>query len=80
MLNESTIEADIVDETVAACRIVKTEDMERNFSSSRRDLDIESPPRKLAECRICHDEDEDSNMEIPCSCSGSLKVAFFNPC
>lgn len=78
VLNESTIEADIVDETVAACRIVKTEDMERNFSSSRRDLDIESPPRKLAECRICHDEDEDSNMEIPCSCSGSLKYAHRN--
>ncbi|WZZ02057.1 hypothetical protein YC2023_074385 [Brassica napus] len=26
-------------------------------------------------CRICHDEDLDSNMETPCSCSGSLKYA-----
>ncbi|KAI9085592.1 hypothetical protein K1719_032435 [Acacia pycnantha] len=32
-------------------------------------------PNKLVQCRICHDEDEDSNMETPCSCSGSLKYA-----
>ncbi|XP_010552011.1 PREDICTED: uncharacterized protein LOC104822461 isoform X2 [Tarenaya hassleriana] len=30
---------------------------------------------RLVQCRICHDEDEDSNMETPCSCSGSLKFA-----
>ncbi|XP_039121365.1 uncharacterized protein LOC120258086 [Dioscorea cayenensis subsp. rotundata] len=30
---------------------------------------------KLVECRICQDEDEDSNMETPCSCCGSLKYA-----
>ncbi|XP_074555738.1 uncharacterized protein LOC141811619 [Curcuma longa] len=30
---------------------------------------------KLVECRICQDEDEDTNMEIPCSCCGSLKYA-----
>ncbi|XP_074381353.1 uncharacterized protein LOC141723446 isoform X2 [Apium graveolens] len=52
--------------------------MVRTFSTSRRDLDIESSPRKLAECRICHDEDEDSNMEMPCSCCGSLKYAHRN--
>lgn len=28
---------------------------------------------KLVECRICQDEDWDSNMETPCFCSGSLK-------
>lgn len=32
--------------------------------------------RKLVECRICQDEDEDSNMEAPCSCCGSLKVGY----
>lgn len=32
-------------------------------------------PRKLVQCRICHDEDEASNMETPCACSGSLKYA-----
>ncbi|PSS35026.1 E3 ubiquitin-protein like [Actinidia chinensis var. chinensis] len=35
----------------------------------------ESSDRKLVSCRICHDEDEDSNMEMPCSCRGSLKYA-----
>ncbi|KAL0786628.1 hypothetical protein Bca101_002874 [Brassica carinata] len=29
----------------------------------------------MVQCRICHDEDLDSNMESPCSCSGSLKYA-----
>ena len=29
---------------------------------------------KLVECRICQEEDEASNMEVPCSCCGSLKV------
>lgn len=31
--------------------------------------------RKMVECRICQDEDEDANMESPCSCCGSLKYA-----
>lgn len=30
---------------------------------------------KLVECRICQDEDEDCNLEVPCSCRGSLKFA-----
>lgn len=34
-------------------------------------------PSKLVECRICQDEDLDSNMETPCSCCGSLKVGWF---
>lgn len=29
---------------------------------------------KYVQCRICHDDDEDSNMDSPCSCSGTLKV------
>lgn len=32
-------------------------------------------PQKLVECRICQDDDLDSNMETPCSCCGSLKYA-----
>lgn len=74
LLTKSIIEADIVSKYFAACTTLKTEDMVRNFSLARKELDIESSPRKLADCRICHDEDEDSNMEIPCSCRGSLKV------
>ncbi|CAM6081811.1 unnamed protein product [Calypogeia fissa] len=29
----------------------------------------------MAECRICRDEDQLTNMESPCSCSGSIKYA-----
>ena len=28
----------------------------------------------LVECRICQDEDDETCMEDPCSCKGSLKV------
>ncbi|KAJ1443203.1 Zinc finger, RING-CH-type [Sesbania bispinosa] len=35
----------------------------------------ESSPNTLVQCRICHDEDQDSNMETPCSCNGTLKYA-----
>lgn len=37
--------------------------------------DEEPSPKKLVECRICHDEDDISSMENPCSCSGTLKYA-----
>ncbi|WJX82586.1 hypothetical protein P8452_65326 [Trifolium repens] len=32
-------------------------------------------PNTSAQCRICHDEDEDLNMDTPCSCCGTLKYA-----
>ncbi|MCO5614641.1 hypothetical protein L7F22_068925 [Adiantum nelumboides] len=35
--------------------------------------DIKSPA--FAECRICQEEDDISNLESPCACSGSLKFA-----
>ncbi|KAM3252534.1 putative E3 ubiquitin ligase SUD1 [Capsicum annuum] len=38
-------------------------------------IHVESAPRKMEECRICHDADDDSNMEVPCSCRGTLKYA-----
>ncbi|KAG9129754.1 hypothetical protein Leryth_015445 [Lithospermum erythrorhizon] len=39
------------------------------------DIEAGSLTRKEAQCRICHDDDEESNMEVPCSCCGSLKYA-----
>ncbi|KAJ8548238.1 hypothetical protein K7X08_030707 [Anisodus acutangulus] len=42
---------------------------------SSRDSDPMLSPRKMVECRICQDEDVDWNMEVPCSCCGSLKYA-----
>ncbi|KAK7272996.1 hypothetical protein RIF29_14042 [Crotalaria pallida] len=39
------------------------------------DAQINSPPKILVQCRICHDEDEESKMETPCCCCGTLKFA-----
>ena len=33
----------------------------------------------LRECKICQEEDEEKDMEAPCACNGTLKVAFFSP-
>jgi len=38
---------------------------------------MESGETTLAECRICQEEDNKRNMEIPCVCSGTLKVRGF---
>lgn len=35
------------------------------------------PLIKTAECRICQEEDSIVNLEMPCACSGSLKVRSF---
>nr|GEW70579.1 RING/FYVE/PHD zinc finger superfamily protein [Tanacetum cinerariifolium] len=53
----------------------ENEEIVTDVSSDRMDLSIGSLPKKLTQCRICHDEDEDTNMEAPCSCRGSLKYA-----
>ncbi|XP_022881978.1 uncharacterized protein LOC111399016 isoform X1 [Olea europaea var. sylvestris] len=72
LLTESTLEAAIesrkslkqaaIDETLIDC-------------SPRKECEASLSPRKLVECRICQDEDVNSNMESPCSCCGSLKYA-----
>lgn len=38
----------------------------------------EEPLIQSVECRICQEEDSVKNLEIPCACSGSLKV-FLKP-
>ncbi|KAL8150165.1 hypothetical protein V2J09_019973 [Rumex salicifolius] len=35
----------------------------------------DEPLIQIAECRICQEEDEIQNFEVPCACSGSLKHA-----
>lgn len=29
------------------------------------------------ECRICQEDEEETDMEAPCACNGTLKVCFF---
>lgn len=75
LLTESTLEAALESRNrsmQAASSAVN--DAQVDFSLKKVPLDDKKSPGKLVECRICHDEDEDSNMETPCSCCGSLKV------
>uniref|UniRef100_A0A7N1A0Y2 RING-CH-type domain-containing protein n=1 Tax=Kalanchoe fedtschenkoi TaxID=63787 RepID=A0A7N1A0Y2_KALFE len=37
--------------------------------------DEEQPLIQTLECRICQEEDNINNLEVPCACSGSLKFA-----
>ncbi|KAL5726631.1 hypothetical protein ACHQM5_009660 [Ranunculus cassubicifolius] len=75
LLTESTLEAAIesrnrsLQGTPTSVDASKTEYFppKKNFG--------DGSPTKIVECRICQDEDEDSNMETPCSCCGSLKYA-----
>ncbi|KAA8529085.1 hypothetical protein F0562_033427 [Nyssa sinensis] len=76
LLTESTLEAAIQSRNSSKELTPSAiDDMANNFSSYNIDSGNVLSPRKLVECRICQDEDEDSNMETPCSCCGSLKYA-----
>ncbi|XP_044505441.1 uncharacterized protein LOC123225519 isoform X2 [Mangifera indica] len=77
LLTESTIETAIEsnNQLLQQAAALANKNSMAELSSHRVDKDIGLSPSKLVECRICHDEDQDSNMEIPCSCCGSLKYA-----
>ncbi|KAF3445264.1 hypothetical protein FNV43_RR14958 [Rhamnella rubrinervis] len=74
LLTESTLEAAIESKSWSQKPTI-SESQDNMISSHNIDVNIRSSSSKLVECRICHDEDEDSNMETPCSCCGSLKFA-----
>ncbi|KAG8637696.1 uncharacterized protein LOC122721890 isoform X2 [Manihot esculenta] len=73
LLTESTLEAAIESRN----RLMQATANETKIviSSQKVDSRDDSSPKKMVECRICQDEDEDCNMETPCSCCGSLKYA-----
>lgn len=76
LITESTLEAAIESRNRSMQATASTvDDTKVHKSSQKLDFGDISTPRKLVECRICKDEDEDSNMETPCSCCGSLKVS-----
>lgn len=73
LITESTLEAAIESRNrMMQATTSATDNKEDHRKVSFRDV---SSPGKLVECKICLDEDEDSNMETPCSCCGSLKYA-----
>ncbi|CAN0871385.1 Probable E3 ubiquitin ligase SUD1 [Linum grandiflorum] len=77
LLTESTLEAAIESRlrSMQATASGVDDDLEVEKYSQNVDFDDISTPRKIVECRICQDDDVDSNMETPCSCCGSLKYA-----
>lgn len=75
LLTESTLEAAIESRKQSTEATSSAMDgLKRGRSSPEMEFDNIPSPKKIVECRICQDEDEDSNMETPCSCCGSLKV------
>ncbi|XP_075674433.1 uncharacterized protein LOC142643622 [Castanea sativa] len=74
LLTESTLEAAIEREKLLQ-QAMPSASKDYLSSSHRIDFNTSLSPSKLVECKICHDEDEESNMETPCSCCGSLKYA-----
>ncbi|GMI70855.1 hypothetical protein like AT2G01275 [Hibiscus trionum] len=73
LLTESTLEAAIESRNRSLQATASAFDDTKLFNTSPKLNSLS--PGKIVECRICQDEDEDSNMETPCSCSGSLKYA-----
>ncbi|GFZ21453.1 RING/FYVE/PHD zinc finger superfamily protein [Actinidia rufa] len=75
LLTEATLEAAIESRRNLSKQLpaLKTDEIKIDCSSHEKDSRDCSSPMKVVECRICQDEDEDSNMETPCSCCGSLK-------
>ncbi|WOL17560.1 hypothetical protein Cni_G26353 [Canna indica] len=78
LITESTLEAAIESINQVSNLPIPSLSMEDNEtdSSPKKKILVDGMfTGKLVECRICQDEDEDINMEIPCSCCGSLKYA-----
>ncbi|KAE8698980.1 hypothetical protein F3Y22_tig00110597pilonHSYRG01220 [Hibiscus syriacus] len=73
LLTESTLEAAIESRNQSLHATALAFDDTKVFNPSPKPKS--STPGEIVECWICQDEDEDSNMETPCSCSGSLKYA-----
>ncbi|KAK1298920.1 hypothetical protein QJS10_CPB14g00293 [Acorus calamus] len=79
LITESTLDAAIESRKElqnAQGSAASTEESTDEISFEKGNVgDGPSSPGKIVECRICQDEDEDSSMEAPCSCCGSLKYA-----
>lgn len=81
LLTESTLEAALESRKRAMqAASSAVNDAEIDLSLLKMGLDNVKCSGKMVECRICHDDDDDSNMETPCSCCGSLKVCSLLAC
>ncbi|MQL96677.1 hypothetical protein Taro_029355 [Colocasia esculenta] len=76
LLTESTLEATIESrsQSLPGQTAVATVQYEPDCSPRKINPEDGSQSLNFVECRICQDEDLESNMETPCSCCGSLKL------
>lgn len=79
LLTESTLQAAIGNRKGCQNSSTSTslDEGGKGFAQKRSFRDEDSVG-KLVECRICQEDDVDCNMEIPCSCCGSMKVKACN--
>jgi uncharacterized protein (UPF0261 family) len=64
------------DEGIPASVVVNVVSDEKEAGAMSGVQEEAMPLLQMAECRICQDEDSVSNLEMPCACSGSLKVSL----
>lgn len=75
---EALLTTDAVNENSNVEIINSRKPHEENFSSkssSGGDGGEGSSKVSVRECRICQEEDEETDMEAPCACNGTLKFA-----
>nr|XP_010916314.1 uncharacterized protein LOC105041158 isoform X2 [Elaeis guineensis] len=74
LLTESTLEAAIASRKQAQIGPVSASFGDPGSELTQKITSADKTSHQnLVECRICQEEDVDSNMEIPCACCGSLK-------
>lgn len=79
---EALLTTDAVNENSNVEIINSRKPHEENFSSkssSGGDGGEGSSKVSVRECRICQEEDEETDMEAPCACNGTLKVPPYPP-
>ncbi|XP_031475819.1 uncharacterized protein LOC116247703 [Nymphaea colorata] len=75
LITASTLEAAIESRNLSQFPVEVEKSMVDSTPQWLGDSGTGSPATKVVECRICQEEDYDSNMESPCACCGSLKYA-----
>ncbi|KAF3787042.1 hypothetical protein EJ110_NYTH23325 [Nymphaea thermarum] len=75
LITASTLEAAIESRNLSQLAVEVEKSMVDSTPKWLGDSGTGSPATKVVECRICQEEDYDSNMESPCACCGSLKLS-----
>ncbi|KAL2903912.1 putative E3 ubiquitin ligase SUD1 [Bienertia sinuspersici] len=76
-LVKPTEEAEVSSSSLSSsnARLEEKEEREKGVEEDVNEGEEDEPLIQIAECRICQEEDGISSLEVPCTCSGSLKYA-----